>query len=443
MKCLKSSKNYIELIIATNLTSKVSSLRIHFCKLLIIICCILTSTASALAQGETISDFHNKNIDIKLYFRWDKSYIDKDYMGNAQTLALLDSILNDKQFIATVDTISVTALSSIEGAYSYNQRLSERRKATLEKYITTNYPDIDRGKLYFSCMSENWVEFRELIANDADIPSKDAVLRIIDSDQHYDTKERLLTRLDGGKPWRHITRNILPYQRYGASFIFIPKMAPVTVLSNYIKPITTSYEVEEIELTFPEIEYPAAPKTLFALKTNLVWDAVSVINIGVEVLIGNRLSVVAEVVHPWWRSWSCNYTMQIESYHGEIKYWLGNRNNREKLTGWSVGAYGGWGRYDVQPFTETGVQGEFSDFGIELGYAHPIARNLHLEYTIGAGYVCTTYNDYKMAYETDEYGDIKVIPYPWMTNKLSAVLPTRFGVSLVWVINTKGKGGNK
>ncbi|MFI3305165.1 MAG: DUF3575 domain-containing protein [Rikenellaceae bacterium] len=85
------------------------------------------------------------------------------------------------------------------------------------------------------------------------------------------------------------------------------------------------------------------------------------------------------------------------------------------------------------------TQGDFFDVGAQVSFSHPIAKNLYLEYAVGLGYLSTDYNDYYMAYDTEEFGDIKVIPYPWMNSKLRSLFPTRLGVSLVWHINARSK----
>lgn len=400
---------------------------------------------SAVAQRTTLTGYNIEKLGIKIYFRYDDSSIDSNYMNNSETLKLLDSLLHNNRLISTLDTIAVTAVSSPEGAYGYNARLSERRKVSLEKYLRGKYPSIDSGLWYFNSIAENWTDFRELLASDILLPNREEVLAIVDNDSRTpDDKEWLLKELNYGIPWSYIKEYILPHQRYGASVVFVPRRVKVSVTpepqtaAKVESPATAATIMER-----PVVETPQTPEAILAIKSNLVWDLATVVNLGVEVPIGERFSVVGEVVYPWWRSWNANFTMQIESYHAEVKYWLGDRTRREKLTGWSVGLYGGWGRYDIQPFSETGVQGTFWDAGAEIGYAQPIAKNLNLEFTLGVGYVSTTYNDYYMAYDTQEYGDIKVIPYPWTKTRLSTVLPTRFGVSLVWVFDSNKKGGNR
>ena len=54
----------------------------------------------------------------------------------------------------------------------------------------------------------------------------------------------------------------------------------------------------------------------------------------------------------------------ILSGHASVKYWLGDRDAKEVLTGWNIGLYGGVGKYDLQLFDKDGEQGDFFDAGL-------------------------------------------------------------------------------
>ncbi len=383
-------------------------------------------------------------VDIKIYFHYDKAHIDPTYMDNQQTLHLVDSLLSDSLYISTLSRIEVSAQSSPEGAVGYNEQLSERRRLSLKEYFTTNYPQIDPTLWSFSAIAENWDLFHQHLQDDLNLPNRERVLSISASDRSADAKEWLLKTMNDGEEWLYIAENILPSHRFGASVLFIPLLPSIVESSTAVtpKPVIEPLEPQQYS---PIVQQQQQTKLLFALKTNLVLDVVSVVNIAAEIPIAERWSVVGEVVYPWWRNWPANFTMQIESYHAEVKYWLGDRSTKDQLQGWSVGLYGGFGLYDIQPFSEEGVQGDFFDVGAQICYSHPITKSkrLYLEYALGLGYMSTDYKDYYMAYDTEEFGDIKVIPYPWITSKLRCILPSRLGVSLVWHIGTKAKGGAK
>lgn len=413
------------------------------------LCCVVATLATimASAQDRELAAHRGDSIDIRIYFPFNETDIDPSYMENRHSLQITDSLLKDNLYISTLDHIEITVQSSPEGTTEYNEQLSHRRRLSLEQYFATNYPYISSSLWSYNTLAENWDLFYQHLKEDSNIPFQKEMLYILDSNRTIDQKEEILIDMRGGRTWRYIKEHILPSHRFGASILFVPmphiEPTAIPLMANITPMAITPLDIplQEQPREQPQQQSEKEAKTLFAIKTNLLLDLVTAVNLALEIPIGNRLSVVGEVVYPWWRNWDRDFTMQIESYHGELKFWLGDRSSREKLTGWSLGAYGGWGRYDIQPLTRTGVQGSFTDYGLEVGYAHKIARNLHLEYNIGVGYLSTEYEDYKMVNETDEYGDIKVIPYPWMQNSLKSPLPTRCGVSLVWTI--KSRGGDK
>ncbi len=396
-------------------------------KIVVLFCVVIISfTLSIFAQNSG-----GREVDIKIYFPYDSALIDSTYMDNGSSLHLADSLLCDTTYASWLQKIEISAQSSIEGSMRYNERLSERRIEALKEYFTTHYSHIDSALWSFSFVAENWELFNQAILDDPNFPNRERVLEISNSERDPDAKEWLLRTLNGGDEWAYIKQNILSAQRFGAKILFVPIL---------YAPMASPPIFEQCD--FPKLSVPPVSedndRVVCAIKTNLLLDAVTAVNLAVEIPIGERWSVVGEVVYPWWRSWSKDFTMQIESYHAEAKYWLGERASKEQLQGWSCGMYGGFGRYDIQPLKSTGVQGDFFDVGVEVAYSHSIAKNLNLEYALGLGYLSTSYNDYKMVDDTEQYGDVKVIPYPWMNNSFKSVFPTRLAVSLVWLIKSRG-----
>lgn len=174
---------------------------------------------------------------------------------------------------------------------------------------------------------------------------------------------------------------------------------------------------------------------LFALKTNLLFDAALMPNIEIEVPIGRRWSINGEYMFPWWLFEGDKYSLQILMGGLEGRYWLGSRANREGrdvLTGHFLGLYAGGGKYDLQ-WKENGYQGEFFiAAGISYGYARKIARNLRLEFNIGIGVLRTDYRHY---HARDNYQTLL-----WQENgKYTWFGPTKAKISLVWLLSRKVK----
>lgn len=182
----------------------------------------------------------------------------------------------------------------------------------------------------------------------------------------------------------------------------------------------------------------------FAFKTNLLYDAASLINLGIEIPIGKRFSLGADAGFPWWRSPKKDITIQMLSGTVEGKIWFGEKPLNAAMTGFFAGIYGGCGIFDFQLGELThgcGVQGDFYIFGgLSAGYVHQIGKNLRMEYSLGVGYLSCDFREYESVKDT-KYGDIKVIPYPWTVKRFSGILPTKASVSLVWVLKKKKGGG--
>lgn len=176
--------------------------------------------------------------------------------------------------------------------------------------------------------------------------------------------------------------------------------------------------------------------TPLAIKTNLLYDAASVLNFGIEAPIRDRWSVAFDWVCPWWSSYEKQKYLQIMYGSLEGRYWFGNRENRPQLTGWFAGIAAGGGVYDLMYDAMNGIQGEFSTCSAVAGFAHAInsSGTLRMEYSIGFGWMGTEY----VKYWWDEYDYTLVAPSPqvWKTNWLG---PTKVQVSLVYMLKIRSK----
>ena len=173
-------------------------------------------------------------------------------------------------------------------------------------------------------------------------------------------------------------------------------------------------------------------RPLFAVKTNLLFDAALMPNIELEVPIGKRWSLNGEYMFPWWLINDDRYCLQILMGGLEVRYRPGKRSGRDVLTGHFLGLYAGGGKYDLQ-WDKNGYQGEFFiAAGVSYGYAHSIARNLRLEYNIGIGMLRTDYRHY---HSRDNHRTLL-----WQENgEYTWLGPTKLKISLVWLITGKNK----
>lgn len=189
------------------------------------------------------------------------------------------------------------------------------------------------------------------------------------------------------------------------------------------------------------VEIVDSLQTRFAIKTNLLFDVATVLNIEAEFPIKNRSSILAEWNFPWWVAKNNGSALEVLSGSLEYRYWFGNRTIRPKLTGWFAGAYAGGGLYDLQ-WNNNGYQGEFFiSAGLSGGYAHTINKKetLRMEYSLGVGYLETDYRYYE-GRRDNKYLVWQYDGRQWWLG------PTKAKISLVWMIQknqNKRRGGRQ
>lgn len=180
--------------------------------------------------------------------------------------------------------------------------------------------------------------------------------------------------------------------------------------------------------------------TPFAIKTNLLYDAASAINVGIEAPIGDHWSVAADWVAPWWSSYDKQIYIQMMLGSIEGRYWFGNREDKLQLTGWFAGLSLAGGLYDYMFDPISGVQGELQAYSAVGGYAHAINKsgNLRMEYSLGLGYMRNQYVKYW--WDGFDYTLVAPSPQTWITNWFG---PTKVQVSLVYMLKLRSKVGGR
>lgn len=158
-------------------------------------------------------------------------------------------------------------------------------------------------------------------------------------------------------------------------------------------------------------------------RTNLLYDALLVPNVGVEVGLNNKTSIVGNVMFDWLGFSEKQFYWRILSGDVEYRYWLGNEMDGFLRKGHHVGVYAAVYRYDV----ELGKDGQMANFnyggGISYGYSKTLSHSLSLDMSIGIGYMGGDYKKYR-------YIDGR---YVWQADKKRNYIgPTKAEVTLVW-----------
>lgn len=371
-----------------------------------------------------------------LYFRFDKVLVDSGYKDNLRTLHHLDEWLTNRDLIARIDSVSILSFASPDGNRAYNERLARQRATAVKGYLVWKYPHFDQTRIHPRPQGENWQELRRLIVEDRNLPDKKEVLQIIDRIKNTERCKALLMKLSKGIPYRYIARHLLPQLRNAAVCMVWIKPDTLSPLPRPSSPVNTLPEVsyKQPESNVSVISHRAEKRTLFALKTNLLFDLAMAPNIEVEVPIGSRWSVSGEWMFPWWLFKGDKYCFQVLSGGLEGRYWLGKRENHRILAGHFLGLYAEGGKYDLQ-WDSNGYQGEFYiASGISYGYSAPISKHLNLEFSLGIGLLRTDYRHYHTQHNYQTLLWQENGKYTWFG-------PTKAKISLVWLLGRKTKKG--
>lgn len=123
---------------------------------------------------------------------------------------LMRQIVEQQEF--WVDTITLTAASSPEGAYAFNDRLSQGRAAALKRYLVRRYGRSIDTMLTVRWVAEDWAELTTRIRTDQEIVNRDAILELIAEEKNLDRREQSI-RQRFPKDYAYIRSVIYPQLR--------------------------------------------------------------------------------------------------------------------------------------------------------------------------------------------------------------------------------------
>ena len=393
--------------------------------------CLLTVVALCCpfhANAETDSVNSDR---YALYYYCDRIDLQEDYLDNAMQMARIKDMLLHSPHI---DSIAIYAYSSPEGSPKWNNWLAVKRAEAAKAFILSNLSNdsiLQPENIILHPMGENWEGLYEELYANYHLLNRDAVLRIMRAKVGTETKKWRLQNLDGGYTYTWIIRNHMPRLRV-ATWICVYVQKPdfvAPVIEDY-KPDLGTIRIDTLPL--PEmLPLPVAEKrksTMFALKTNLLYDAVTALNAEVEVPIGKRFSVMVEDVFPWWKAGpnGNKYCLQMWTMSVEPRWWFYRKGMNDKLQGHFVAPYVMSGKYDLQWDTSICYRGYGWSAGLTYGYSMPLCKWLNMEFSMSIGYLSASYQHYQPSPDYEHlYKD------PVNAGRMTYVGPTKVKVSLV------------
>ncbi len=423
--------------------------------------------------GDVFKDVRTDNPDVyaleaHLDYKVNVYTFDPDYMSNQKVLRALDKAIKEVG-IGNIDSVRVIAFASPEGSVEHNLFLAEKRAIDSKWIILKQYPEL-RDRISYESGGESWDGLRQLVEKDRNISNSTRVqlLDIIgNSYVDINTKKTLLKKIPddpmAGNVYQYILKNHYPSLRGSTMLSFYLKPQPKgTPAGKVIIPAKTAGTGEEKaadkeeqavvrQVADKQAAHPEKPveeagakarETVFALKTNLLYDAVTMVNAEIEIPVGKRLSIMAEGVFPWWEFQKNKYALQNLSLSVEPRFWFKKWGNDDrKLLGFFVGPYAMSGKGDIQWDKELCYQGTYLSAGISGGFAIPLGKKKHwgnMEFSISAGWLRADYQHYQPA---ADYSCL--IRDPNDAGQVTYFGPTKLKVSLVIPINFATKRASK
>ena len=390
--------------------------------------------------------------NVQIFFPVSDITIHPEFRSNAEALQQLSSLMENRQY-TDGDIIQVVGMASPEGPERFNEYLARGRAEAIRKLIAKNWPEF-ADAVSVTTETEAWTDFRAAVQADAQIAGSesDKILSIIDSDASMDAKEAALRK---EKSWQRYYRSLFPsYRTASVTTDFVSDRFRFS--ASEMLPSGLGWEragkasplhADQLTARSLTAQHGLQKRTILALKTNLLFDAATMLNYAVEIPLGQRASLVWEHYTPWWVLNNNRICIQYVTLGGEARWWFApeprvataRRAQRDRLIGHYLGAYGFWGKVDLQWDRLGCYQCEnLWSAGITYGYVFPISRHLNLELSASFGYACIPYQHY---IPSDDWQTL------WRDTEGSGHThyfgPTKVQISLVWPlqITTRAKEG--
>lgn len=165
---------------------------------------------------------------------------------------------------------------------------------------------------------------------------------------------------------------------------------------------------------------------IFALRSNLLFDAVTALNFELEIPLGSRMSIVWQDIFPWWEK-GYKYCLEYWAMGPEVRYYFRKWDSDTKFRGFYTGIYGLTGKYDFQYDFKLCYQGEFWSTGVSFGYSKAVGKKQRviMDFSMSLGYVQSGYRHYKPAFDYSE-----LIKDNYNTGRINYMGPTQVKIGL-------------
>lgn len=266
---------------------------------------------------------------VKIFFRQGKINLDPTLSDNQWALNRIADTLrsNYADSAYQLRKILVVGAASPEGSPGINRWLSEKRADVLFNHLSqyATLPDSLKSSRF---IGPDWMGLLKLAKHDPLLPFREETLSLLSqiageaeagigtqSNRQGSQQGRIRSQLErirslrGGIPYQYMYKKYFPSLRASQLFLWydrvykplIPSSMPEWKIVKLSVDTTITSDSIHIE---PILIEPGQPRKLHyvALRTNMLYDALLMPNIGCEMYLGKSWSVAANWLYGWWKT---------------------------------------------------------------------------------------------------------------------------------------------
>lgn len=140
-----------------------------------------------------------------------------------------------------------------------------------------------------------------------------------------------------------------------------------------------------------DVRQQAVPARYHALKTNVAFDAIGVLNLAYEVQLHRKMTLDLPVR---WSLWDAQrkHALRVIALQPELRWWTGSEVGRGHFLG--LHAHAAWFNFKWEDNRYQDAGRPLLGAGLSYGYKLPLGQHWGAEFNVGVGYANLKYNTY-------------------------------------------------
>lgn len=140
-----------------------------------------------------------------------------------------------------------------------------------------------------------------------------------------------------------------------------------------------------------DVRQQAVPARYHALKTNVAFDAIGVLNLAYEVQLHRKMTLDLPVM---WSLWDAQreHALRVIALQPELRWWTGSEVGRGHFLG--LHAHAAWFNFKWEDNRYQDAGRPLLGAGLSYGYKLPLGQHWGAEFNVGVGYANLKYNTY-------------------------------------------------